>query len=133
MRYPFHIGENLTALTSARNFDAVLHVAGRNFDLVMNAHSQSQTLRKLRVVQLQATLTRAIYRAGAEPTRLFDCEMAYLEKIKPGPRRGSRRVTRAHLGVHAGCACAHSTTNQRAPEPGSAFSTGGRAELLAGP
>jgi AraC-like DNA-binding protein len=95
MRYPFHIGENLTALTSARNFDAVLHVAGRNFDLVMNAHSQSQTLRKLRVVQLQATLTRAIYRAGAEPTRLFDCEMAYLEKIsrvRAGDRAGLRAL-----------------------------------------
>lgn len=81
MRYPFHIGENLTALATARNFDAVLHVTGRNFDLIMNAHSQSQTLRKLRVVQLQATLTRAIYRSGADPTRLFDCEMDYLEKI----------------------------------------------------
>ena len=60
MRYPFHLGENLTALASARDFDAVLHLAGRHFDLIMNAHSQSQTLRKLRVVQLQATLTRAI-------------------------------------------------------------------------
>lgn len=81
MRYPFHLGENLTALATARDFDAVLHVTGRNFDLIMNAHSQSWTLRKLRVVQLQATLTRAVYRAGADPHRLFDCEMEYLETI----------------------------------------------------
>jgi AraC-like DNA-binding protein len=81
MRYPFHLGENLTALARARDFEAVVHLTGRNFDLVMNAQSQSQTLRKLRVVQLQATVTRAIYRAGADPHRLFECEMVYLEKI----------------------------------------------------
>jgi AraC-like DNA-binding protein len=81
MRYPFHLGENLTILATARDFEAVLHLTGRNFDLVMNSQSQSRTLRKLRVVQLQATLTRAIYRAGADPHQLFDCEMEYLEKI----------------------------------------------------
>ena len=79
MSYPFYLAENLAAATHDRK--AFLNLVKRNFDVIMNTHTQSGTMKKLRVAQLEALITRTAYRRGANPAVLFDTGMVFLEKI----------------------------------------------------
>src|SRR5262245_10874664 len=79
MSYPFYLAENLATATHDRT--AFLNLVKRNFDVIMNTHTQSGTMKKLRVAQLEALITRTAYRRGADPTVLFDTGMVFLDKI----------------------------------------------------
>jgi len=81
MSYPFYLGESLAAAAASRDISAFTNLVKRNFDVVMDTRSQSGTMRKLRVVQLESLISRAIYRAGAHPDRLFEMGMHFLEEI----------------------------------------------------
>ncbi len=81
MSYPFYLGESLAAAASSRDEAALINLVKRNFEVIMNTHSQSGTMRKLRVAQLEALISRAVYRAGADPDRVFETSMRFLEQI----------------------------------------------------
>ncbi|MFN0170956.1 MAG: helix-turn-helix transcriptional regulator [Bryobacteraceae bacterium] len=81
MSYPFYLAENLTAALAAHDRTAFVDLVTRNFDVIMNTPSQTGTMKKLRVAQLEALITRTVYRAGAQPGPLFDISMVYLERI----------------------------------------------------
>jgi AraC-like DNA-binding protein len=81
MSYPFYLAENLVAMAASRDLVAFTNLARRNFEVIMNTHSQSGTMRKLRVAQLESLISRAVYRAGGNPDLLFEMSMVFLEKI----------------------------------------------------
>ena len=81
MNYPFYLAENLTPVASAGNLGAFIDLVERNFATIMNTRGQTSTVKWLRVVQLQAHVTRAILRAGGKPHDLFTLSQSYLEQI----------------------------------------------------
>jgi len=82
MAYPFYLGEGLATAAAARDAGTFVGLAKRNFDVIMNTHSQSGTMRKLRVAQLESLISRAVYRSGANPERLFALSMECLDQIR---------------------------------------------------
>src|SRR5437868_41587 len=103
MGYPFYLGESLTAAACSRDATAFTNLTRRNFDVIMNTHSQSGTMRKLRVVQLEGLISRAVYRAGANPEQVFDISMQFLEQISK-IRVQQRQELKGVLTAFCGCA-----------------------------
>ncbi len=83
MSYPFYLAENLNR--TVRDETAFVTLALRNFEAIMQTHSQSATMKKMRVIQLEALISRAIYRTGAEPDPLFRKSMEFLQKLSKTP------------------------------------------------
>ncbi len=92
MSYPFYLGETLVTAAACRDVAALCGLAKRNFDVIMNTHSQSWTMRKMRVVQLEALISRAIYRAGAAPEPLFDISMEFLDRLSRTAARDRQQL-----------------------------------------
>ena len=81
MAYPFYLGENLAATAASRDLIAFASLASRNFDVIMNTHGQSRTIKKLRLAGLVSLISRAVYRAGGNPDQVFDISMVCFERI----------------------------------------------------
>jgi AraC-like DNA-binding protein len=103
MSYPFYLGETLATAAAARDVEALCGLAKRNFDVIMNTHSQSWTMRKMRVVQLEALISRAVYRAGAEPEPLFEVSMQFLDRFGRTPARDREQLKATLIDF---CRCA---------------------------
>ena len=81
MQYPFYLAENLTPVALAGDHRSFTDLLERNFTAIMNTRNQTPTVKWLRVVQLQAHITRAVLRAGGKPYDLFAVSQSYLERI----------------------------------------------------
>jgi len=95
MSYPFHIGENLTACAAARDISGFVSLVERNFQVIMNAPSESWSVKKLRLSALVSLVVRAVYRTGASPAALqrlgLDC-YKHLSKVRVGQREEMRSL-----------------------------------------
>ncbi len=81
MSYPWYLGESLVATAASHDLTAFTNLAKRNLDVIMNTHSQSATVKKLRLASLVSLISRAAYRAGGNPDRVFDMSMVCYEQI----------------------------------------------------
>jgi AraC-like DNA-binding protein len=97
MSYPFYLGESLSGAAASRDASAFTDLVQRNFEVIMNTHSQPLGMRKLRVAQLQGLIIRAAYRAGAHPERLFARSMDVLDETRRLAMRQRHEVKAALL------------------------------------
>ena len=95
LTYPFYLAENLAPAALSGDVRTFTELVERNFSVIMNSRNQTATVKWLRVAQLQAHITRAVFRAGGRPDELFVLSQRYLEKLSRFPvreRRGLREV-----------------------------------------
>ena len=70
MAYPFYLGENLSSRAASRDFVGFMNLVKRNIDVILNLPFEPATAKKLRVSAIISLVTRAVYRAGADPQKI---------------------------------------------------------------
>ena len=70
MAYPFYLGENLSSRAASLDFAGFASLVKRNIDVILNLPFEPATVKKLRVSSMISLVTRAVYRAGADPQKI---------------------------------------------------------------
>lgn len=98
MSYPFYLGESLVATAASRDATAFTSLAKRNFNVIMNTHSQSGMIKKLRLATLVSLISRAVYRAGGNPDHVFEMSMVCCEQLSKVRVHQREELERVLLG-----------------------------------